>query len=133
MPQFKCTKWYCATFMSIEYRLLFVTNTCTKFILLWGGERMITIGTIQCQLGFLFAFRLWHLLFPLQLGSWKWSKEPNVATNPARIYFHGSKTTKLQSICFLVQIYDELGLCFIFKVIGEEGEKKCIASRELLN
>lgn len=129
MPQFKCTKWYCNIHV---YWIPFIVRNkyMYKVHFTVRGERMITTGTIQCQLGFLCAFRLWHLLFPSQLGSWKWSKEPNVATNPARIYFHGSKTTKLQSICFLVQIYDELGLCFIFKVIGEEGEKKCIASRE---
>lgn len=51
-------------------------------------------------------------------------KEPNVVTNPARIYFQNSKTTKLNQYAFWCRHLYELGLCFIFKVIGKKEEKK---------
>lgn len=127
---FKCHSWNVlngtTTFMSTEYHLLFLTYT--KFISLWGGKRMIT--TIQCQLGFLCALRLWHLLFPSQLGSWKWSK--NLMLQPI-LQGYTFKTLKPQNCnqyAFWCRPMYELGLWFFFQGYWKR-RKKCIANREL--
>lgn len=85
------------------------------------GKRMIT--TIQCQLGFLCAFRLWHLLFPPQVGSWKWSK--NLMLEPIlQGYTFRTKTTKLQSICVLVQTFIWTRPVFYFQGYWKKRRKK---------
>lgn len=83
------------------------------------GKRMIT--TIQCQQGFLISSTSWQL---------KMVKEPNVGTNPARIYFQNSKTTKLQSICVLVQTFIWTRPVFYFQGYWKKRRKKKMYSQQ---
>lgn len=86
------------------------------------GNRVIT--TIQCQQGFLCAFRLWLLLFPPQVGSWKWSKNLMLQPILQGYTFRTLKPQNCNQYAFWCRHLYELGLCFIFKVIGKKEEKK---------